>query len=223
MSRLKPAPTYAKYGRGLVGKPGDRTRGARLAGALELNPQLDVFAVRCRRGSITHPADTDEDQAHDHSADSRGEQHDARHLEHPQDDVDADVFRRRRLLDDVDDDRFLLKEEHRYLELTTPRLRVECELGERPDADAGGALRLIGLRVFSPGGAGDVHVNPGQAVRELLDEERAGNGAAGPAARVGEVGNLALEQIEIVVEERHRPAAIARALARLSHAIAPGV
>ena len=69
-------------------------------------------ASRSRRIAMKISAD-------DQAADRGGEQHDAGHLEHPEDDVDADVLRRRRLLDDVDDDRFLLKEEHRYLQLTT--------------------------------------------------------------------------------------------------------
>ena len=74
------------------------------------NAQFNVFAVR-RRRSIAQPANTDEDQTSDEPANGRGEQHHSRHLEHPEHHIDADVPCWRRLLDDVDDDRLLLKQE----------------------------------------------------------------------------------------------------------------
>ena len=81
---------------------------ARAIQVLRLNTQFDVIGIGGRRGRVAKPADRDEDQPHDQASDRGGEEHDAGHLEHPKDDVDADVFRRRRLLDDVDDDWFLL-------------------------------------------------------------------------------------------------------------------
>ena len=90
----------------------------------------------------------------------------------------------------------------------------ERQLDERAHADAGRALRLIRLGLFRPRRAGDVEVHPRQIAGELLDEERAGDRAAGAAAGVGEVGDLALQLLLVVVEDRHRPRAIAGALAR---------
>ena len=49
------------------------------------------------------------------AADGRGQQEHAGQREHAEDGVDADVARRRRLLDDLDDDRVLLKPEHRRI------------------------------------------------------------------------------------------------------------
>src|SRR6266850_1552722 len=103
----------------------------------------------------------------------------------------------------------------------TPRVHVERELGQRPDADAGRPLRLIRLRLLGPRGAGDVHVHPREIARELLDEERRADRAARAAAGVGEVGNLALEQILIVVVQPHRPRAVAGSLARQPHLLDP--
>src|SRR3990167_7712845 len=65
---------------------------------------------------------------------------------------------------------------------------------------------LAGPGLFQPGGAGDVEVNPGRVAHELLDEERAVDGAAAAAlAGVADVSNLALDVVCVVVVERHGP------------------
>jgi VWFA-related protein len=86
---------------------------------------------------------------------------------------------------------------------------------------AGGALRLVGLGLFRPGRAGNVQMYPRQSVGELANEERSRDGASRTSPGVGEVGNLALELLAVVVEDRHRPGAIAGARARLPHHLHP--
>src|SRR5918995_6826591 len=100
---------------------------------------------------------------------------------------------------------------------------VECELGERTNGDACGALRLIRLGVLGPRGAGDVQVGPRQIARELLDEERGGDRAARAAAGVREIGDFALELLEIVGGCWHRPRAIACSFARAQYGLHPRV
>src|SRR5690349_21594912 len=87
----------------------------------------------------------------------------------------------------------------------TPRLGVKRELDERAHANAGRALRLIWPGLFGPRLAGDIHVHPRQVAGKFLDEERRADGAARASAGVGEVGDFALQQILVVVEDRHRP------------------
>src|SRR5262245_17747616 len=74
-----------------------------------------------------------------------------------------------------------------------PRMRIKGEFGERPDADSGRPFRLIWLRFFRPRGARNVHVDPWQVSRKLFQEYRRADRAAGTAAGVGEIGDLALE------------------------------
>ena len=56
--------------------------------------------------------DGDEDPTNDETANCRHEQEHSGGLKHRDDVVDADVPGRRRLLDDIDDDRLLQQEEH---------------------------------------------------------------------------------------------------------------
>src|SRR3990167_8734511 len=78
------------------------------------------------------------------------------------------------------------------------------------EADAGGAFGQAGSGLFQPGGAGDVEVNPGRVAHELLDEERAVDGAAAAAlAGVADVSNLALDVVGVLVVKRHGPELLA--------------
>ena len=63
----------------------------------------------------------------------------------------------------------------------------------------------------------------GSVAGELLQEHRRRAGAAGAAARIDHVGDLAANLIEVLVVERHRPAAVARALRDVAHGVAPRV
>src|ERR671912_723026 len=78
----------------------------------------------------------------------------------------------------------------RCLQLT-PLADGQGQLRQRANADAGGTLRQVRLRIFDPRGAGDIDVDPRQIAREFLDEQRAGYRAAGTSAGVPEVGDFA--------------------------------
>ena len=62
---------------------------------------------------------------------------------------------------------------------------------------------MIRPRLFRPCGAGDVEMRPRQAAGEFLQEQRSRDRTARPAAGVGEVGNFALQLIEVVRVDRH--------------------
>src|SRR5207344_1460369 len=93
----------------------------------------------------------------------------------------------------------------------SPWRRLERELGERPDRDTGRAFGHERPRLVGPRGTRNVDVRPGQAAGELLQEERCRNRRRGTAAGVAEVGDLALQLLEVVIEDRHRPETIALA------------
>ena len=72
------------------------------------------------------------------------------------------------------------------------------------------------LPLFAPpdvGRAGDIQMRPLQALRELAEERRGRDGAAFATADVGEVREVALELVRILLGERQVPAAVIRALA----------
>src|SRR5207244_11485654 len=81
---------------------------------------------------------------------------------------------------------------------------------QRPHADAGGARRSERRGLVAERGARDVEVRPRKGARELLDEEAGGDRAAVAAARVVEVGDVALELLLVLVDERQLPHALAR-------------
>src|SRR5262245_49153791 len=102
-----------------------------------------------------------------------------------------------------------------------PRIHIKGEFGERADADAGRSLGLVWFRLLRPRGACNVHMDPWQISGKLLEEYRRADRAAGTTARVGEIGDLALEKFLVIVEERHRPAAVSSAFARTPHFLHP--
>ena len=93
-----------------------------------------------------------------------------------------------------------------------PFLERAGQFRERPDGHAGRPLRLPRLRLLGPRGAGDVEVRPRQPAGELLQEHRRRDRARRTAADVRQVGDLAAQLFAVVVEERHRPGAIAGAV-----------
>src|SRR4051812_2877545 len=75
----------------------------------------------------------------------------------------------------------------------------EGQFRERSDRDARGPLRHVRFRLFSPSGARDIDMRPRPPPGEFLEKERRGDRTCRPAAGVGEVRNLALELILVVV------------------------
>src|ERR1051325_1787607 len=77
---------------------------------------------------------------------------------------------------------------------TAPRLLAVREVRQqRANAHAGGALRAERRVLVDERRARDVEVRPRNAAGELLDQEPGGGRAAVAAARVVEVGDVALE------------------------------
>src|SRR5262245_27625079 len=172
---------------------------------------IGLVRRRCR-GSLSIPLEGDEDRADDETANSRHEQEYSGGLKHRDDVIDADVLCRRGLLDDVNNDGLLLEEEqHVFLQLT-PLLDAQGELGQRAHTDARWPFGQIRLRILDPRSARDVEVSPRQISGEFLDEERCRNGTSGSPAGIREIGDLALEELLVIVKHGHRPASIASSL-----------
>src|SRR5580765_4074782 len=81
---------------------------------------------------------------------------------------------------------------------------AEDEMGQQADRPAG---RAFGRARF-PGGAGDVEMRPGILGSEAAEEHRGGDSAAGPAADVAHVGEVALQCLAVLFVERHPPARV---------------
>src|SRR5262245_25213517 len=86
-----------------------------------------------------------------------------------------------------------------------PRIHIKGEFGECANADAGRSLGLIWFRLLRPRGACNVHMDPRQISRKLLEEHRRADRAAGTTARVGEIGDLALEKFLVILQAPPRP------------------
>jgi len=66
-------------------------------------------------------------------------------------------------------------------------------------------------------GAGDVEMDPREAVDELTEEPRAGDGTGGAPARILDVRDIGFEQLPVLLPQRQRPAPLPGALARVAH------
>src|SRR5262245_11481411 len=85
---------------------------------------------------------------------------------------------------------------------SAPLCAGERQLDQRANRDAARALREVRFRLFSPRGPGDVDVRPRETAGELLQEQRGCDRARRPPARVRHVGDVALDLIAVVVEQR---------------------
>src|SRR5205807_1128511 len=93
---------------------------------------------------------------------------------------------------------------------------LENEFHEEPHPHCRGTLRLVrplALRIRRPR---DVEVHPRNALDEFTQEPAARDRAGAPAPRVLHVRDVRLEQVAILLPQRQRPAALARALPRLA-------
>src|SRR6266446_970860 len=61
------------------------------------------------------------------------------------------------------------------------------------------------LLAFLPGDARDVEVRPIVLARELGEKARGGDAAAGAVADIGEVGEVAVEHLVVILPHRHLP------------------
>src|SRR5690554_6119669 len=84
-------------------------------------------------------------------------------------------------------------------------LAIQQVLGQQADGPAAGALLLAG----GPGGAGDVQVGPGEGVGEAREEAGGGDGARRAAADVGQVGEVGVELLLVLVPQRQVPVRVA--------------
>src|SRR4029453_18043810 len=71
--------------------------------------------------------------------------------------------------------------------------------------DPGGALGQVAVVGLGPGRAGDVEVDPGTAVDELLEEQAGETGAAAAVADVLEVGQVALDVLAVLGGQGQAP------------------
>src|SRR5581483_1364118 len=99
----------------------------------------------------------------------------------------------------------------------------ESKLRERADGNAGRPFRHIRLRIVGPRGPRDVHVHPRQTAGEFLEKRRGGDRAGRAPAGVHHVGDLALELIAILVEQRQRPGAVAFGVGDTPHLLDPAI
>src|SRR5438876_9218732 len=87
------------------------------------------------------------------------------------------------------------------------------ELDQQADAHARRPLRDVRTLALAPVGAGDVEVCPDRVARELAEEGRGRDGAAGAPAGVLQVGHVALDLLVVIFPERQLPRALAALLA----------
>src|SRR2546427_1977163 len=90
---------------------------------------------------------------------------------------------------------------------------VAEELDQQAGAHARRALRDVRALALAPVGAGDVEVRPDGVARELAEEGRGRDGAAGAPAGVLHVGHVALDLLVVFFPERQLPHALAAPLA----------
>src|SRR5437879_8681741 len=90
---------------------------------------------------------------------------------------------------------------------------VAEELDQQAGAHARRALRAGGALGLAPVGAGDVEVRPDGVARELAEEGRGRDVAAGAPAGVLHVGHVALDLLVVFFPERQLPHALAAPLA----------
>src|SRR5438067_8668239 len=76
---------------------------------------------------------------------------------------------------------------------------VAKELNQQPGADAGSAFRNVSLLAIAPVGAGDVQMGPDSLADKPAEKGGCCNGAAGPPTGVLDVGDVALDQIIVVI------------------------
>src|SRR5207249_9271932 len=80
------------------------------------------------------------------------------------------------------------------------------EVDESAERHTSGTFGEPGLGVVVPSSAGDVQVNPGRVACEFLDEHGASDGAAAlAAADVLDIGDGPLDEIAVIVVNRHLP------------------
>src|SRR3989475_8395502 len=90
---------------------------------------------------------------------------------------------------------------------------VAEDLDQQAGAHARRALGDVRALALAPVGAGDVEVRPDGVARELAEEGRGGDGAAGAPAGVLHVGHVALDLLVVFFPERQLPHALAAPLA----------
>src|SRR5437660_11335971 len=90
---------------------------------------------------------------------------------------------------------------------------VAKELDQQAGAHARRSLRDVRALALAPVGAGDVEVRPDSVARELAEEGRGRDGAAGAPAGVLHVGHVALDLVVVFFPERQLPHALAAPLA----------
>src|SRR5437867_13067720 len=90
---------------------------------------------------------------------------------------------------------------------------VAKELDQQAGAHARRPLRDVRTLALAPVGAGDVEVRPDGVARELAEEGRGRDGAAGAPAGVLHVGHVALDLLVVFFPEPQLPHALAAPLA----------
>src|SRR5207245_10558828 len=91
--------------------------------------------------------------------------------------------------------------------------RLVCE--DRAHGGARGALGDQRKILLAPRGAGDVEVRPRQVPGERLEEEPGVDRATAARSDVVQIGDLALEVLAVLVDQRELPEPLARQLPRV--------
>ena len=100
---------------------------------------------------------------------------------------------------------------------------VAKELNQQARADAGSAFRNVSLLAIAPVGAGDVQMGPDSLADKLAEKGGSCNGAAGPPTSVLDVGDVAFDQVIVVVPQRQLPRPLSRFLAGLFQLLDQGL